>query len=47
MSSPAVSCVRHLMEEYRRFLYSLRVENLPKTPLKPGQLGLFGQESEL
>ena len=26
--------------------YSLRVENLPKAPPKPGQLGLFGKEEE-
>ena len=26
--------------------YSLRVENLPKAPLKPGQLPLFGDEGE-
>lgn len=26
--------------------YSLRVENLPKAPLKPGQLPLFGEEME-
>ena len=26
--------------------YSLRVENLPKAPPKPGQLGLFGKEAE-
>jgi adenine-specific DNA-methyltransferase len=26
--------------------YSLRVENLPKAPLKPGQLPLFGEERE-
>jgi adenine-specific DNA-methyltransferase len=27
--------------------YSLRVENLPKAPIKPGQLPLFGEEMEL
>ena len=26
--------------------YSLQVENLPKAPPKPGQLGLFGKEAE-
>jgi adenine-specific DNA-methyltransferase len=26
--------------------YSLKVENLPKAPLQPGQLSLFGQEVE-
>jgi adenine-specific DNA-methyltransferase len=26
--------------------YSLRVENLPKAPIKPGQLPLFGEEGE-
>jgi adenine-specific DNA-methyltransferase len=26
--------------------YSLKVENLPKAPLKPGQLSLFRQETD-
>jgi hypothetical protein len=26
--------------------YSLRVENLPKAPQKPGQLKMFGEEAK-
>ena len=26
--------------------YSLRVENLPKAPPKPGQLSMFGEEAK-
>jgi len=26
--------------------YSLQVQNLPKAPLKPGQLPLFGEEED-
>jgi adenine-specific DNA-methyltransferase len=32
--------------EWGHYDYSLRVENLPKAPPKPGQLGLFSKEEE-